>query len=93
MLKILVILFFMMGANTAYAVDLTITIPENVKDRVFNAFADKYNYEESDGTKQQFALSILKTYITDVVKSSEADSAANTARDNAIADVDTDINL
>lgn len=67
---------------------ITITIQDSVLNRVLDAFATYFNYNVvTDGTKAAFAKKQLIIWATNIVKSTERNTAANTAS----ASVDTDI--
>lgn len=80
--------------------NLTITVPDQHLTRVLNGFAAHHGYKDTlenpDGTtspnpetKIQFARRIIRRFVLDSVKAYEAPIAAETARQTAIADVDT----
>ena len=49
--------------------NLTITLPDEYKDTIFDAFADLYNYDvEVDGTKADFIKSRVRNYIIQTAK-------------------------
>lgn len=84
--------------------DITITIPDEVMQRVLDAFAGSYGYQATidDGQGNQipnpqseaaFSKAQIRAYIKDVVRGYEARDAAETARVAAIAAVDADIEL
>ena len=85
-------------------VDITLTIPDDVKDRVINGFCGQFRYQETvedgvdeDGlpvmvvnpeSKPVFAKRMLAKVIKDTVRTYEANQASETARLAAIASAD-----
>lgn len=77
----------------------TITIPDAHAQRVIDAFAVQYNYQETledeEGepyanpeSEAEFAKRHVREYIKDVLKAAEATAASEDARLTAIADVE-----
>jgi hypothetical protein len=66
---------------------LSITIPDEVAPRVFDALAARYAYDPASGlTKAQFVRDLLKSWMRDEVRDHEAAEAAAAAR-NAVQPV------
>lgn len=73
---------------------VTLTVPDGVKDRVFDAVAATKGYNAAQhGTKAQFTKSIITNFLKDIVKSYEGSEAGRIAQQNACNAVDTDINI
>ena len=76
---------------------LTITIPDAVAARIFDALAKRFLYNPAtDGTKAQFAKAVLIRYIKDMVKATEREAIYQTAEQQAreaVASADTDLSL
>jgi len=75
----------------------TVTMDNSMAVEVRDAFCQQYNYQETVGeppvpnpeSKTDFAMRHIKTYIREIHKAYKANTAANTARDAAIAASDT----
>ena len=61
--------------------------------RVVDAFASKYNYGPSDGTKAQFAKKKIVDYVKFVVRDSEIEEAVALAADNIQSDVNDNLDI
>lgn len=85
---------------------IVIAIPDGVAARVTNGLAGQYGYKATipapnpadppvpnPESKAQFARRMVRQFIHETVKAYEASQAANTARDVAVADADTNIVL
>ncbi len=78
---------------------ISLVIPEALVTRVIEGIAYQHGYqdeiegEDNPQSKGSFAKEKLLEWAKANVKAWEATQAANTARDAAIEDVDTDINL
>lgn len=73
---------------------ISITVPDAQVNRVLDAFAGTFDYNaDTDGTKAQFARAQVAKFAKDIVKSYEAHIAAETARLDAIEDVETNVSI
>lgn len=72
---------------------ITITIPDAVVERVLDAFAVTYGYEDNGETRAQFAKRQVQEFIRRTVRDREAAIASHEAHLAAVADVDADIAL
>jgi len=79
---------------------ITITIPDNITNRVINGFAKRYNYsptldngDPNPETKVQFAKRMLIAYIKQAVTEAEVQDASNTAATSASQSVENEIVL
>jgi hypothetical protein len=74
--------------------DIVITIPNEVVDRVLDAFVATYFYNpDEDGTRAAFAKACVIKYIRKVVVDYESEQAARSAKQTAIITAETDIAL
>lgn len=84
----------------AGAAEITITVPNQVLERVKEAFSETYKYEEKhcdrgglncDITKAQFAKRQVARFIKGVVRAHEVNSHVMTERDNKLSQVKSDL--
>jgi|DEB0MinimDraft_6_1074348.scaffolds.fasta_scaffold278467_1 hypothetical protein len=92
-MKHLILTLALLIPSSAMAATLSITIPDNQVNRVQDAFANEYGYQEqvldengdlvdNPVTKAQFTKSKVVSYIKNTVRSSEKSEAAKTAESN-----------
>ncbi len=80
-------------------VTITLSIPDAQANRVVNALSISGSYQTTiDGspnpqTKARFVKQMLVSYVMDTVKSVEAQSAVDTARTTALANIDSQITI
>ena len=85
-------------------IQITFTIPDAIKDRVINAFAKRYAYQEtitnSDGTtspnpqtKAQFAKQVITDLLIDSIIVAEVNPAVEATRQAAIDKIKTEIKI
>lgn len=73
---------------------ISVTIDENDKNRVIDAFCAQYGYQETINgkpnpqTKAAFAKAKVLEYIKEIVKGHEAGAAAKAAIETAVASAD-----
>ena len=78
---------------------LTLDIPDGVVDRVVEAIAKKYRYDELEATqpnpisKQQFFRRTIIRLIKQAVKENEADIAREIATQEAVEKVEQEIDI
>lgn len=72
---------------------ITLTIPDNVVNRVLDAIAANNNYQNGGETKTQFAKRKMIDYLKDNVKNYEATTAVNLARKTAVTAVEAEIQI
>jgi len=76
--------------------DITISIPTPVVNRVLDAIAAEYGYNENQlpaETKGQFAKRMVVEWAKNVVRKQEGRTAQSVAYLAAIADVDTNVDI
>ena len=84
--------------------EIKITIPDNIKHRVFDGVAYQHSYQDrisssdhqiipNPESKEQFVKNILMKFIKNSVKAYEANKEAEKVRRVVINKVDNDINL
>lgn len=74
--------------------NLTVTIPDTVAQRALDAVCSTYGYDSAtDGTKLQFAKSVVADFVKDVVRAYEANQAAEACRAAAIAKADSEVSV
>ena len=72
--------------------NISITVPDAVADRVLAAFTTVFQYDVASGlTEPQFVRKKLQDFLREVVESYEATAAAETARQAAVAKANADI--
>lgn len=70
--------------------NITLTIPDNMLNRVVDAIASEYHYDASkDGTKAQFAKKVVTDFIKRTVKESELSLSIKNSSDSITADIDS----
>jgi hypothetical protein len=74
--------------------NLTLTIPDNVVNRVFDALASEYHYNAiTDGTKAAFAKKVVTDFLKRTVRESETSAAQKNSITTITSDIDTNITI
>jgi len=87
----------MLSANLCFALDITLTIPDDKAAQVVDSFCKAYKYQDkirqADGllidnpvTKGQFTKNILISFVKEITRSVAAQDAAEAARQASIVD-------
>lgn len=72
--------------------NITIQVPDAHVNRVQDAFATAYGWDQNDGeTKAQLVRRKVKEFVVQVVQAQEATVAAEVARDAALVKAATDL--